>query len=121
MAALSLLALLIAAQGAFAVTAASVDANRRASSIRATLGAPPSAIARNLLGPTLTSSVLGAGAGLALWPAVSGILGILGIHGHAIWIAPLAALIVIAAALAAALPTARRAARADPCEFLREP
>ena len=119
---IALVALLIAAVGAYGVTAYSVARRKRELAIRLALGATPKEVLR---------SVVRQGLGLALWGLGFGILGAaplaLSLHGLLHGVSPfdpavfasVAALLLGLAAAASAAP-ARRAAGVDPAVALRD-
>jgi predicted permease len=121
MAAFSLLSLMLAGLGIYAVVAFSVERRSRELGIRAALGAEGTRLVRMVVGETLGIVGVGLLAGLALSLLVAR-----GIAGMLYGVPPFdpatftlaAALLAVSAAAAAFLP-ARRAARTDPVGVLR--
>jgi predicted lysophospholipase L1 biosynthesis ABC-type transport system permease subunit len=114
-------AALLAAAGVYAAMAFAVGRRRREIGVRMAVGASPSAILRLIVGHGLALAAAGVLAGLAGARVLTRLIANQ-LHG----VTPtdpvaftVAGAIVIAAALAACLPPARRAARIDPCETLR--
>ena len=115
-------ALLLAVVGVYGITAYAVARRRREIGIRLALGASPAGIYRRVIRLALGPAGLGAGAGVLAAYAGSRLLASrlagLGEAGPLLLLAlPLALLLVVA--LASSLP-ARRAARVDPLEMVRD-
>jgi putative ABC transport system permease protein len=116
------LALLLGALGAYGVVAFSVAQRRRELGIRRALGAAPSALRRAVLGDGLAVAALGVAAGAAAAWSGSGLLAGLLYETpprDATTFVVTAAVLFITVVAATALP-ARRAARIEPREALRE-
>ena len=117
----SLLGLLLAALGVYAVVAFSVERRTQEMGIRAALGASASSIMRMVVGQSLATVLVGIVAGLGLaFVAVRGMQGMLfgvGAADPATFVT--ASVLLLAAATLAAFLPARQAARADPVEALR--
>jgi putative ABC transport system permease protein len=117
----SLLGLLLAALGVYAVVAFSVERRTQELGIRAALGASAASIMRMVVGQSLATVLIGIVAGLALaFVAVRGMQGMLfgvGAADPATFLT--ASVLLLAAATVAAFLPARQAARADPVEALR--
>ena len=121
LAALSALALVLAALGAYSVTAFTLAVQERENGIRRALGEPPRVTATRILGtavvPAAAGALLGAGVAAVLAPSVQTLL-----HGVSardpVVIGGVAALLLVVAGLASALP-ARSAMRVDPAVVLR--
>jgi ABC-type antimicrobial peptide transport system permease subunit len=117
----SLLGLLLAALGVYAVVAFSVEGRTQELGIRAALGASAASIMRMVVGQSLATVLIGIVAGLALaFVAVRGMQGMLfgvGAADPATFVT--ASVLLLAAATVAAYLPARQAARADPVEALR--
>ena len=116
------LALLLAAVGLFGVTAYGVNRRRAEIGIRLALGAEPASVVRLVVGRAARLVAVGAMAGLvaSLWGArfVASLL--FGVEPRdAATLAASAGLLLAVAAVAAWVP-ARRAARIDPSQVLRE-
>jgi putative ABC transport system permease protein len=115
------LAALLAALGIYGVLAFSVAQRRQEIGVRIALGAEPSAV-RGLIFSEVTRFLLvGAAIGLpaayALGRAVESIL--YGVHASDLWVFAVGVALMAAVSLAAAYPSARRAARTNPMEALR--
>lgn len=119
---IAVVALLIAAVGAYGVTAYSVARRKRELAIRLALGASPQEVLR---------SVVRQGMGLALWGLGFGLLGAvplaLSLHGLLHGVSPFdpavfggVAALLLALAVAASAAPARRAAGVDPAVALRD-
>jgi ABC-type antimicrobial peptide transport system permease subunit len=120
---LSLVALALAVGGIYAVTAYAVGRRSHEIGVRIALGARPADVGTMVLRDALRPGLAGAAAGLAGALALSRVLGSL-LHG----VSPTdpvafagAGLLLLAVAAVASLLPARRAARLDPVEVLREP
>jgi putative ABC transport system permease protein len=117
----SLLGLLLAALGVYAVVAFSVERRTQELGIRAALGASAASIMRMVVGQSLATVLIGIAAGLALaFVAVRGMQGMLfgvGAADPATFVT--ASVLLLAAATVAAFLPARQAARADPVDALR--
>jgi putative ABC transport system permease protein len=114
-------ALLLAAVGIYGVVTYTVSRRVREIGIRMALGAGPSAVVRLVVGRSLALVAVGAAAGLLVAAVASGIMQTLlfGVGRLDPWVfAGSAALLVLVAAAASALP-ARRAARVDPLVAIR--
>jgi predicted permease len=121
MAAFSLLALLLAGVGVYAVVSFTVERRTQELGIRMALGAPQRRVIGMVVGESLGVVALGVGGGLLLATlttrAMSNMLfGVAPVDGATFGAA---ALLLFAATAAAALLPARRAARADPVDVLR--
>jgi len=119
--AFSILALLIASLGIYAVVAFAVEGRAHELGVRAALGATASGIVRMVVRESLTTVGIGLVAGLALAAlAMRGLAGVLyGVSSvDAGTFVGASVLLLGAAYVAAALP-ARRAARADPAALLK--
>jgi predicted permease len=115
-------AVLLAILGVAAVAAAAVAERRREIGVRAALGASPRDLLRMVLGEGLRTGAAGALAGLAgSWAAVR----LLGAHLFGLDLGDVTlsvagvAAVLLGVAVTAALPAARRAARADPLVAMR--
>jgi putative ABC transport system permease protein len=119
--ALALAALLIAAQGIFAILSFVAGLRRREMAVRLALGARPAAVAALVVGRGARLAGFGLLAGLAVAAGLSRLLGSLLVGvSPADWVSYLgAAGLLLAVALAASLIPARRAARVDPMTTLR--
>jgi ABC-type antimicrobial peptide transport system permease subunit len=118
----SLLGLLLAGLGVYAVVSFGVERRTQEMGIRAALGASSALIMRMVIGESLVSVGIGLGLGLALATlATRGLSGMLfGVEaGDPATFAAAAALLLGAAGIGAWGP-ARRAGRADPIESLRK-
>jgi putative ABC transport system permease protein len=113
--------MVLAAIGAYGVTAALAAARAREFSIRAALGASGSRLAGEILGDAARLAGLASATGLGLaWLGSRGLDGLLfGISARDPWQLAIAAAIVTAAALLAVWPAARRVGRTTPMEALR--
>jgi putative ABC transport system permease protein len=115
-------ALALAAMGLYGVLSQLVSSRRREIGVRVALGARPSQIVRAIAGPAAVLTVAGAAAGLAAAAALARFMSALvfGISPHdpLTFLAVPVVLGVVAAA--AAIVPARRAARIDPMQALRE-
>ncbi len=115
------LAALLAALGIYGVLAFSVAQRRQEIAVQVALGAEPSAV-RNLIFSEvgrflLVGAALGLPAAYALGRAVESIL--YGVHAADLRVFAIGAALMAAVSLAAAYPSARRAARTDPMDALR--
>jgi predicted permease len=114
--------LLLAAIGIYGVIAFLVSQRTREVGVRMALGATPSAVTRMFLrhaaGWTLTGVAAGLAASLAVERLVASLL--FQVDARDPWSLAAAPLVLIAVALAAAWWPARRAARIDPVQTLRE-
>ena len=117
----SILALLLATLGVHAVVAFSVERRSRELGIRMALGAAGASIVRMVVVETLIVVASGVAAGLGL-----AVLATRGLEGMLFGVAPVdgvtfggAAILLLLSAAAAAFVPARRAARADPVNVLR--
>ena len=117
----SILALLIASVGIYAVVAFAVEGRAHELGIRAALGATASRIVRMVVHESLATVGVGLAAGLAL-----AALAMRGLEGVLYGVSPLdavtfvgASLLLLTAAFVAAFLPARRAADADPAELLK--
>ncbi|HUH14175.1 MAG TPA: ABC transporter permease [Longimicrobiales bacterium] len=122
MGAFSLLALLLASFGVYAVVSFAVARRTQEIGIRAALGATRARLVSMVVGESLVVVAVGVAIGLALTvPVTRGLEGLLfGVGaGDGTTLGGAAILLLTAAAVAAFLP-ARRAARADPVEVLRQ-
>ena len=117
----SLLALLLASLGVYAVVAFSVERRTQEIGIRVALGASAGRIIRTVVGESIVAVGVGLGAGLLL-----AVLAMRGMEGMLFGVAAvdevtfaLASVLLLAAAGTAAFLPARRAMRADPADVLR--
>ena len=112
----------LAALGLYGLLAAAVGSRRREIAIRIAVGAPPASIARRLVGDSLGHVTIGIalGGGLALLTGrlLQGLL--VGVSSRDPATLTAVAALLLTVALLAALVPARRAARVDPAETLRE-
>ena len=115
------LAALLAALGIYGVLAFSVAQRRQEIGVRMALGAEPSAVRRLILSEVGRFLLVGAAIGLPVAYALGrGIESILyGVHASDLWIFAAGTALMAAVSLAAAWPSARRAARTNPMEALR--
>lgn len=113
--------MLLAAIGAYGVTAALAAARAREFSIRAALGASGARLAAQVIGDTAVLAAAASAAGLSLaWLAARGFDGLLfGVTTRDPWLMAVAAGTVTAAALLAVWPAARRVRHTTPMEALR--
>ncbi len=113
--------MVLAAIGAYGVTAALAAARAREFSIRAALGAPGWRLAGDIIVDTARLATLASAAGLGLsWLGSLGLEGLLfGTSARDPWQLALAAAMVTAAALVAVWPAARRVGRTTPMAALR--
>jgi predicted permease len=115
------LAALLAALGIYGVLAFSVAQRRQEIGVRIALGAQPVAVRGLILSEVARFFLVGAAIGLpaayALARAIESIL--YGVHASDLRVFALGAALMAAVSLAAAWPSARRAARTDPIESLR--
>jgi hypothetical protein len=121
---IALLALFLAALGVYGVTAFVVSQRTAEVSIRMALGATPGSVMRRLssdsLRPVLIGLAIGLAGALAASRALASTFSLAGISPHdPISIAAAAALLLMCALLAVVAP-ARRAARTDPAQVLRQ-
>jgi predicted permease len=116
-----LVAMVMAAVGAYGVMAALATARRLEFSIRAALGAPAASLAAQVLGEA--AALAGLAAVLGVGAAIAGARGwdqlLYGVQARDPRILAAAAATVTIAALAAAWPAARRAGRSSPADTLR--
>jgi len=117
----SMLALLLASLGIYAVVAFTVERRTQELGIRVALGATREAVVRMVVRESLGSVALGLAAGLVL-----AVIAMRGLDGVLFGVPPVdgvtfagAAGLLLAAACVAAFLPARRAARANPVEVLR--
>jgi predicted permease len=117
----SLLALLLATLGVYAVVSFTVERRTQEIGIRAALGAARSRLVGMVVGESLFVVGLGVGVGLLL-----ALLGARALEGMLFGVAPLdaltftgASLLLVVAAVIASLPPALRAAGSDPVQVLR--
>ena len=119
---LAAIAILLALIGVYAVSAASVEERSKEIGIRAALGAAPSDLLRLVATEAASTALVGGTVGL-VGSVVAGRLihaQLFGVRTSDIAaIIPLACLVLVTAAVAAALPAARRAASADPLVAMR--
>ncbi|MEX2152621.1 MAG: ADOP family duplicated permease [Gemmatimonadaceae bacterium] len=121
MGAFSVLALLLASLGVYAVVSFSVERRTQEIGIRVALGAPRAQIVRTVVGDSLVAVGVGLGVGLLVAGlATRGMQGMLFAVGalDQVTFAGAALLLIVSAGIAAFLP-ALRATRADPAEVLR--
>jgi len=120
-AAFGALAALLAAIGIYGVLSFAVEQRRREIGVRIALGADPGSVRRLVLGEVarflLVGGLIGLPAAYVLARVVESIL--FGVKAADAVVFAGGALLMIAVALAAAYPPARRAARLDPLEALR--
>lgn len=118
---LALSALVVAAQGIFALLSFVTNLRRREMAVRLALGAGPAAVARLVAGRGVRLAGAGLVAGLLIAALSSRLLGAL-LYGvtAADWVSyGVAAGLLLTVALLASLGPARRAARTDPMQVLR--
>jgi len=121
----AVLALVLGAVGLYGVMSYLLSVRRQEMGVRMALGAEPGDLARMALGEALGLAALGCGLGVAASFALTRLLAsslAAGLHGTgAADFASLggAVLVLLLAALAAGLPPALRAARADPTTAMR--
>ncbi len=113
--------MLLAAIGAYGVTAALAAARARELSIRAALGASGSRLAAQVIGDTAVLAAVACVAGLGVaWVGGRGLDGLLfGVTTRDPWPLVTAAATVVSAALLAVWPAARRVSRTTPGDALR--
>ena len=117
----ALSAVLLASLGLFGMLSQAAQARRREFGVRMALGARPDDVLSLVLRQSLGSAAVGLAAGLAAAMALAPLASVLlyGIRPRDPLVFAAAAGLIVAAALAAALPPAWRAARVDPVETLR--
>jgi putative ABC transport system permease protein len=115
------LAVLLAGVGVFGVLSAGVAARRRELGIRAALGCEPSRLLTGVVVEALTLAVVGIGAGVAVATALGRAFGrlLFGASNGAMVPLAMAAGLLVLLAMAASVGPARRAARVDPLQVLR--
>ena len=114
--------MLLALIGVYAVSAASVAERSREIGVRAALGATPRDLFALIAGEGAWTAIAGGAAGIA-----GSLLTVRLLDAHlfgvrpfdAVWLIPLVAALVFAAAVCAAVPPARRAASIDPMTVIR--
>ena len=115
------LAVVLAGIGVFGVLSAGVAARRRELGIRAALGCRPSRLLKGVVVEALSLSVIGIVVGVAVSSALSRAFGrlLFGVGSGTLLPLAIAAGLLIALAMAASVGPARRAARVDPLQVLR--
>ncbi len=119
---LGIIGLVLALTGIYGMVSFTAASRRRELGIRLALGAPPEQSVKLLLRSALALTIAGATAGLGISAALGPLLGsfLVGVSPlDPVTLVTVVAAILLAAATAAYLP-ARRAARIDPAETLRE-
>jgi predicted permease len=119
---LGLVALLLAASGIYAVTSYAVSLRRKEIGVRMAVGARPSDIARMILGESARVTAVGIVAGLGLGvPAFFTVRFLfVGVSPLDPWSLAAPAVMLVVSAIGAAGVPARRAARVDPVQTLRD-
>ena len=120
--AIAFVALLIAALGAYGVSSYAISRRRREMGIRIALGAEPFEMVRRVVGQNVAVAGLGLAVGLLLsWPlstAMAALLHGVAMHDPMVLGGSLGLLLIVA--LLASYGPARRAARVDPIQVLRQ-
>jgi predicted permease len=115
-------ALLLAAVGLFAAMSQVVGRRTREIGVRMALGATPAAVAREVIGQSMSVVAIGAVAGFGLSIGAASLIAsrLYGLAPNDAVSFVVAAIVLLGVALIAAWAPARRAARVDPIDALRE-